>query len=94
MKARNISVTFHVDVQDDKPWFPLPKSIAELFELKAGNVLAVSISTPDGEPLYHDLAKLDTHTKNYKVHIGKILTKGAEIRVTACHPPKGTVRGR
>jgi hypothetical protein len=93
MKARHISVTFHVDVQNDKPWFPLPTSIAELFEMKAGDVLAVSISTPEGEPLYHGLAKLDTHSKNYKAHIGKILTKGTEIRVTACHPPKGTVRG-
>lgn len=34
MEPRHISVTFHVDVQDDKPWFRLPKSIVELFGLK------------------------------------------------------------
>ena len=79
MKARHISVTFHVDVQNDKPWFPLPTSIAELFEMKAGDVLAVSISTPEGAPLYHGLAKFDSHNKSYKAHVGKILTKGEEI---------------
>jgi hypothetical protein len=36
MKARHINVTFHVDVQNVKAWFLLPKSIAELFELKGG----------------------------------------------------------
>jgi len=51
MKPRHISVTFHIDVHDDKPWFRLPKSIVELFALKAGDVLAVSISTPEGAPL-------------------------------------------
>jgi hypothetical protein len=25
MKARNINVTFHVDVHDDKTWFLLPE---------------------------------------------------------------------
>jgi hypothetical protein len=93
MNARHINVTFHVDVQDNKAWFLLPKSIAELFEMKAGDVLSVSISAPDGEPLYHGLARLDIRAKKYKAHIGTILTKG-EIRVTACHPPKGTVPGR
>ena len=80
MKARHINVTFHVDVQNVKAWFLLPKSIVELFEMRAGDVLAVSISAPDGESQYHGLARLDTHTKDYKAHIGTILTKG-EIRV-------------
>ena len=93
MKARHINVTFHVDVEERKAWFLLPKSIAELFEIKAGDVLSVSISAPDGEPLYHGLARVDIHAKKYTAHIGTILTKG-EIRVTACRPPKGTVLGR
>jgi hypothetical protein len=88
MKPRHISVTFHIDAQDDKPWFRLPKSIVELFGLKAGDVLAVSISTPQGAPLYHGLAKFDSHSKRYKAHVGKILTKGEEIRVTASRPPE------
>ncbi len=46
MKARNVSVTFHVDVYNRKPWFPLPRAIARVFSLKAGDVIAVSISTP------------------------------------------------
>lgn len=54
-----------------------------------GRGTPVSISTPDGEPLYHGFAKLDTYTEGYKAHIDKILTKG-ETRVTACHLPKGT----
>jgi hypothetical protein len=59
MKARQIIVTFYVDVEERKAWFLLPKSIADLFEIKAGDVLSVSISAPDGEPLYHGLARLD-----------------------------------
>jgi hypothetical protein len=70
----------------------LPKSIADLFEIKAGDVLAVTISAPDGESLFHGLARLDIHNKTYTAHVGTILTKG-EIRVTACHAPKGTVQG-
>jgi hypothetical protein len=92
MNARHINVTFHVDVQERKAWFLLPRSIAELFEISGGDVLAVSISAPDGEPLYHGLARLDIHNKTYTAHVGTILTKG-EIRVTACLPPKGTVQG-
>ena len=87
MKARNLSATFHVDVPDSKPWFPFPKDIAKLFSLKAGDVLAVSIITPKGKALYHGLAKLDTATNPYKMHISKILTKGKEIRVTVFHMP-------
>jgi len=36
MKARNISVTFHVDVYDSRPWFQVPKSIAKLLGLRSG----------------------------------------------------------
>ena len=94
MKARNIGVTFHVDVYDSRPWFQVPKSITELLALKSGDAIAVSVSTPEGEPLYHGLAKLDFHTKSYKAHIGKRLKKGEEISVTASHPPAGSVRDR
>ena len=94
MKARNISVTFNVDVYDSRPWFQVPKSIAGLLALRSGDAIAVSVGTPEGEPLYHGLAKLDFHAKSCKAHIGKRLKKGDEIRVTAFHPPAGTVRDR
>ena len=63
MKARNIGLIFHVDVSASKPWFHIPKSIAELFSLKPGDLLAVSISSPKGEPIYHGFAKLDSATR-------------------------------
>lgn len=59
MKARNIGLIFHVDVSASEPRFEIPKSIAELFSLKSGDVLAVIISAPKGKPIYHGLAKLD-----------------------------------
>lgn len=58
----------------------VPKAIAKLFSLKSGNVLAVSISTPKGETLYHGFAKLDSAITPYEVHVGKRLTKGKEIK--------------
>jgi hypothetical protein len=91
MQDRMVSVTFHVDVRDGKPWFRIPKAIAKLFSLKSGDVLAVSISTPKGETLYHGLAKLDSAATPYKMHIGKRLTKGKEIRVKASLPRDGNV---
>jgi hypothetical protein len=46
MKARNISVTFNVDVYDSRPWFQIPTAVAKLLGLKSGDVIAVSIATP------------------------------------------------
>jgi len=92
MKARNISVTFHVDVYNSRPWFQVPKQIVRLLGLKSGRVIAVSVSTPEGELLYHGLANLHSGTEIYDAHISKRLTKGEEIRVTASRPPEGTVR--
>ena len=86
---QNIGLTFHVDVSASKPWFQIPKSVAELFSLKSGDLLAVSISTPKGKPIYHGFAKLDSATTPYKMHIGRPLVKGKEIRVTASRPPAG-----
>jgi len=87
MKARNISVTFHVDVYDSRPWFQVPKAIAKLLGLKSGDGIAVNITTPEGEPLYHGLAKLGSGTEIYQAHISKRLKKGKEIRVTASCVP-------
>jgi hypothetical protein len=68
MKARNISVTFHVDIEASKPWFRVPKSIADVFGLKGGDVVAVSTSTPQGELLYHILLSW-TLAPNVTLHI-------------------------
>ena len=63
MLARNMSVTFHTDVNKTKPWFHIPKSVAQLLSVKSGDVLAVGISKPDGELIYHGLAKMDSGTE-------------------------------
>src|SRR5215471_14015690 len=94
MKARNISVTFHVDVYDSRPWFQVPRAIARVLSVKSGDRIAVSISTPNGELLYLGLATLGSGTEIYQAHIAKILTKAKEIRVTASRPPEGAVRAR
>ena len=58
MKARNISVSFNVDVYDCRPWFQIPTAVAKLLGLKSGDVIAVSISTAKGELLFHGLANM------------------------------------
>ena len=85
MLARNMSVTFHTDVYKTKPWFHIPKSVARLLGVKSGDVLAVGITKPDGELIYHGLAKMDSGSE--LLQIGKILKRGAEIRVTVSRPP-------
>jgi hypothetical protein len=89
--ARNISVTFHTDVHKSKPWFQIPRAVARVLGAKSGDVLAVGISKPEGELIYHGLTKLDSVPEVYTAHVGKILTKGTEIRVTVSRPPEGTV---
>src|SRR5258706_14315093 len=91
MKARNISVTFHIDVYDSKPWFQIPQAIAKLLSLKSGDVIAVSISTPKGEPLYHGLANMGSGREIYRSYVSKRLKKGEDIRVTVSRPPVGAV---
>jgi hypothetical protein len=90
--ARSISITFHTDVSKSKPSFQVPRAIARLLGVKSGDALAVDISKPDGELIYHGLAKMDSGTDD--AHIGKRLTRGAEIRVTVSLPPNGTVIDR
>ena len=94
MTARSISITFHTHVYKSKPWFQVPRAIARLLGVKSGDALAVDISTPDGELVYHGLAKMDSGTEVYDAHIGKHLIKGAEIRVTVRLPPNATVIDR
>jgi hypothetical protein len=91
LTARNISITFHTDVYRSRPWFQIPRAVARLLGVKSGDVLAVDISKPDGELLYHGFAKMDSGTEVYDAHIGKGLKRGAEIRVTVSLPPYGTV---
>jgi hypothetical protein len=92
MKARNISVTFHVDVYDSRPWFQVPRAIAKVLGVKSGDEIAVTISTPKGGLLYHDLATLGSGTEIYQAQIGRRLRKGQEIRVTASRPPDKSVK--
>jgi hypothetical protein len=87
MKARNISVTFHLDVYDSRPWFQIPTAIAKLLNLKSGDVIAVSITTPRGELLYHGLANMGSGKEIYRSYVSTRLKKGKEIRVTVSRPP-------
>lgn len=91
MNARNVSVTFNVDVYDSKPWFQIPTAVARLLNLKSGDVIAVSISTPSGDLLYHGLANMGSGKEIYRSYVSTRLRKGREIRVTASRPPKDIV---
>jgi hypothetical protein len=91
MKARNISVTFNVDVYDSRPWFQIPTAVAKLLDLKSGDVIAVSISTPQGELRYHGLANMGSGKEIYRSYVSTRLKKGEEIRVTVARPPKDVV---
>jgi hypothetical protein len=88
MKARNISVTFHVDVYDSRPWFQVPTAAAKLINLKSKDVIAVSIGTPKGELLFHGLAKMGSGKEIYRSYVSTRLKKGKEIRVTVSRPPE------
>ena len=91
MNARNISVTFNVDVYDSRPWFQIPTAVAKLLGLKSGDVIAVSISTPKGELLYHGLANMGSGKEIYRSYVSTRLKKGEEIRVTVSRPPEDVV---
>jgi|SRR5579864_5749781 len=88
MAARNFSVSFHTDVYDSRPWFQIPRAVTRLLGVKSGDPIAVGISKPTGEMIYHGLAKIDSGTEIYMAHIGKLLTKGAEIRVSVSRTPE------
>jgi hypothetical protein len=92
MRARNISVTFHIDVYDSRPWFRIPQAITKVLSLKSGDVIALSISTPEGKLLYHDLAQMGSGKEIYRKYVSKQLKKGQEIRVTVSRPPEDAVR--
>jgi hypothetical protein len=91
MKARNISVTFYTDVYDSRPWFQIPQAIAKVLGLKSGDVIALSISKPKGELLYHGLAHMGSGKEIYRTYVSKRLKKGQEIRVTVSRPPEDAV---
>ena len=91
MKARNISVTFHIDVYDSRLWFQIPQAIAKMLGLKSGDVIAVSISTPKGKLLYHGLAQMGSGKEIYRAYVSKRLKKGQEIIVTVSRLPEDAV---
>jgi hypothetical protein len=84
-------VTFHINVYDSRPWFQIPQAIAKVLSLKSGDVIALSISTPKGKLLYHDLAKMGSGKEIYRTYVSKRLKKGQEIRVTVSGPPEDAV---
>jgi hypothetical protein len=88
MKARNVSVTFTIDVYDSRPWFQIPTAIVKLLGLKSGDAHAVSVRRSDGELLYHGLANMGSGKEIYRSYVSKRLKKGEEIRVTVSHPPE------
>jgi hypothetical protein len=91
MKARNVSVTFNVDVYDSRPWFQIPTAVAKLLGLKSGDVIAVSIRTLKGKHPYHGLANMGSGKEIYRSYVSTRLKKGEDIRVTVSRPPKDVV---
>jgi hypothetical protein len=77
-----------VDVYDSRPWFQIPTTVAKLLGLKSGDVIAVSISTPKGELLYHGLANMGSGKEIYRSYLSTRLKKGEEIRVTGVSSPE------
>jgi DNA helicase HerA-like ATPase len=59
-----------------------------LLDLKSGDALAVSIRRPNGQLIFHDLAKMGSGKKIYRSYVNKRLKEGEEIRVTVSHPPE------
>jgi hypothetical protein len=66
-------------VYDRRPWFQIPTAIAKLLGLKSGDVIAVSISTPKGELLYHGLVNMGSGKEIYRSYVSTRLKKGEEI---------------
>lgn len=88
---RNISVTFHVDVYDSKPWFQIPSEIAKLLDLTSREMFALTISAPNGNLLYHGFANMGSGREIYRSYVSKFLKKGEEIRVTVSRAPKDSL---
>jgi hypothetical protein len=90
MAMRNLTVTFHTNVYS-KNWkgFQFPAALARLFGRKKGKKLslALTITKPSGEPVFHGLASLTSGTEIGMASIFRNLEHGEEIRVTACNVP-------
>ncbi len=94
MAMRNPTVTFHTTVyskksEQSRKGFEFPKHLAELLGKKKGKpfTLALTITRPSGEVVFHDLASTTSGTEIREARIFDNLEYGDEIRVTACNPP-------
>lgn len=70
------------------PWFQIAQAIVKVLGLKSGDVIALSISTPEGKLPYHGLAQMGSGKEIYRAYVSKRLKKGQEIRVTVSRPPE------
>ena len=90
MAIRNLIVTFHTNVYS-KNWkgFQFPAPLARLLGRKKGKklTLALTITKPTGETVFHGPASLTSGTEIGMASIFRSLEHGEEIRVTACNAP-------
>jgi hypothetical protein len=91
---RNLAVTFHANVYSKKSdqsrkGFEFPEKLAEQLGWKKGKrfTLALTITKPSGEVVFHDLASFTSGTEIREARIFRNLEHGEEIRVTAYSPP-------
>jgi hypothetical protein len=91
MAMRNLTVTFHTNVYS-KNWkgFQFPAPLARLLGRKKGKrlTLALTITKPSGETVFHGPALLTSGTEIGMATIFRNLQHGEEIRVTACAAPQ------
>jgi len=88
---RNLTATFHTNVYS-KNWkgFEFPAALARLLGYKKGKpfTLALMITKPSGETVFHGLASFTSGTEIGMASIFRNLEHGEEIRVTACNAPQ------
>jgi hypothetical protein len=91
---RNLTVTFHTNVYSKKSGqsrkgFEFPKQVAKQLGWKSGKpfTLALTITKPSGEVVFHDLASFTSGTEIREARIFRNLQHDDEIRVSAWNSP-------
>jgi hypothetical protein len=101
MAMRNLTVTFHTTVyskksEQSRKGFEFPKQLAKLLGWKKEErfTLALTITKPTGEVVFHDLAEFTSGTEIREVRIFGNLDYDDEIRVTACNAPTPQIKSK
>jgi hypothetical protein len=94
MAIRNLTVTFHTKAYSKKSnqsrkGFEFPVSLARLLGWKKGKpfTLALTITKPSGEPVFHGLTSFTSGTEIRAANIFDDLEYDDPIKVTACNAP-------